>query len=162
MKNFKLLMSIILAFSIMFTSCSENVSNGSRVGLVTKFSRSGLFIKTWEGELTLTQTGMNSNNGEDFNFSIEKPKETERLNVISILDSAMNYGWKVRLTYHKCSGILNAFSRRGSTNYFIDKIEILNKNPLKDLLGLKRPEKIPDFLRWKKPQLIDLIKNNHI
>jgi hypothetical protein len=45
---------------IFLSSCSENYSNGERIGLITQFSHKGLFWKSWEGQLNLTQTGMNS------------------------------------------------------------------------------------------------------
>ena len=54
--------SIIIALTavLFMTSCTENYSNGERIGLVTQFSKTGLIFKTHEGHLNLTQTGMNS------------------------------------------------------------------------------------------------------
>lgn len=33
--------------------CVSDYSDGSRTGVVTKFSRKGVFIKSWEGELVM-------------------------------------------------------------------------------------------------------------
>ena len=46
-----------------------------------------------------------------------------------MIDSAVNNGWKVKLIYHQTS-LKNWFSNRGETNYFVNRIEILDKNGL--------------------------------
>ena len=63
---------ILFAFAsatLMLQSCSENYSNGERIGVVTQFSKSGVIWKSHEGHLNVTQTGMNSS--VPFDFSIE-------------------------------------------------------------------------------------------
>lgn len=118
----KLLLGILFLFALQ--SCSENYSNGERIGLVTKFSRSGIMYKSWEGQLHITQTGMNSTM-EDFSFSIDNDREDQ--NVINQIDSAAQHGWKVKLIYHETMG-KNWFSNRGSTDHFITAVEVLDKN----------------------------------
>ena len=47
-------------------------------------------------------------------------------------------GWKVKLKYHEVWGLKNVFSNRGETDYFIDDVEVLDKNfanPLRNLGG---------------------------
>jgi len=112
-------------FLIIFTlmSCSENYSNGERIGLVTQFSKRGIIWKTWEGHLNITQTGMNSADG--FDFSIDGDNLNE--NIIYLLDSAASYGWKVKLIYHQTIG-KNWLSNRGETNYFIDSVIVVDKS----------------------------------
>ena len=103
---------------------TENYSEGERIGFVTKFSNKGRFWKSWEGELNLTQTGMNTSS--TFQFSIdndENPKE-----IIAAIDSAANQGWKVKLNYHETS-FKNLFDNRGETNYFIRNVTILDRHP---------------------------------
>lgn len=123
MKKIIMLISVVLPL-IILQSCSENYSNGERIGLVTQFSRTGIVWKTWEGELHVTQTGMNSTMN-DFQFSIDNDKEDTA--VINQIDSAAQHGWKVKLTYHETQG-KNWFNNRGETDHFITNVEILDKN----------------------------------
>lgn len=117
--SFVALMSAMLAFY----SCSENYSNGERIGVITQFSNTGLFWKSWEGHLNVTQTGMNSS--VPFDFSIDNDHPDEK--VIKMLDSAAQFGWKVKLIYHETAG-KNIFNNRGQTDHFITKVEVLEKN----------------------------------
>ena len=110
--------------------CTENYSEGERIGFVTQFSKTGLIYKTWEGHLNLTQTGMNSS--QPFDFSIDRDKSEPF--VISTIDSAAQFGWKIKLRYHQTFG-LNWFHNRGETNYFITKCEVLDRNPMGSLFN---------------------------
>lgn len=122
---------IFLFFVTIFvTSCSENYSNGERIGLVTQFSRSGVFFKTYEGHLNMTQTGMNSS--QPFDFSVDRDSEDPQ--IISMLDSAATLGWKIKLRYHETFGY-NWFSNRGETNHFVSRVEILDRNPVGNLFN---------------------------
>lgn len=87
MKTIKLITAAIL-LALFTTSCSENYSNGERIGLVTQFSKTGIIWKSWEGHLNMTQTGMNSST--PFNFSIDNDNEDST--VVRKLDSAANFG----------------------------------------------------------------------
>lgn len=114
---------VIFLMILTLTSCSENYSNGERIGLVTQFSKRGMIWKTWEGHLNITQTGMNSADG--FDFSIDGDNSNE--NTIHLLDSAASYGWKVKLIYHQTFG-KNWFGNRGETNHFIDSVIVVDKS----------------------------------
>jgi hypothetical protein len=133
MKRFTLILMAVVAI-LSFTSCSENYSNGERIGLVTKFSEKGFWWKSWEGDLTITQTGMNQANS-DFMFAIT-PYNYKKLcsKCKANLDSAAQYGWKVKIFYHQvfCK---NWFSNRGETDYFVNRVEVLDRNPLKSVFG---------------------------
>lgn len=107
----------------LLSSCSENYSNGERIGVITQFSETGLIWKSWEGHLNVTQTGANSSVPFDFSIDNDHPDET----VIKKLDSAAQYGWKVKLVYHQTSG-KNWFKNRGETDHFINKVEVLERN----------------------------------
>lgn len=133
MKKYLLkLMAIIAVLStVVLTSCTENYSNGERIGLLSKFSHKGWLCKTWEGDLTLTQTGMNQS-GAEFPFSIDRDAADE--NLVKQLDSAAQFGYKVKLTYHQVKGF-NWFSNRGETDYFVTKCEILDKNHIGKMFG---------------------------
>jgi hypothetical protein len=112
-------------FSLTLVGCSENYSNGERIGFVTKFSNRGLIWKSWEGELNLTQTGMNTSS--TFQFSIDNDRQDE--NVVKILDSAATLGWKVKIRYHE-TAFKNWFRNRGETSHFVETVEVLDRTPL--------------------------------
>jgi len=134
----KRLFFILSSVTILFTSCTENYSNGERIGLISKFSEKGVFWKSWEGDMVLTQTGMNQSANGDFVFSIDNDRPDTA--VIKMIDSAANYGWKVKLTYHEVFGY-NWFLNRGETDHFVVKVEVLdknivNRNPMKSGVNL--------------------------
>lgn len=112
--------------SLLAAGCSENYSNGERVGMVTQFSRTGAIWKSWEGHLNLTQTGMNSS--QPFDFSIDNDKEDPE--VIALIDSAATLGWKVKLVYHEVWGFKNFLNNRGDTDHFITSVEVLDRDPV--------------------------------
>jgi hypothetical protein len=122
--------TILLVSTVTLFSCSENYSNGERIGLVTQFSKTGAFWKSWEGHLNMTQTGMNSST--PFDFSIDNDNEPDGLS--KTLDSAAQLGWKVKLIYHETMG-KNWFHNRGSTDHFVVKCEILDKTPIQTAMG---------------------------
>ncbi len=123
MKKLFILLSLVLTSLISLTSCSENYSNGERIGVITQFSQSGMVFKSHEGHLNVTQTGMNSS--VPFDFSIDNDCEDPL--VIATLDSAAQHGWKVKLIYHETFG-KNWFHNRGETSHFVTKVEVLEKN----------------------------------
>lgn len=119
------IIAALIVAAIVFAFATENYSEGERIGFLTKFSRKGRVWKSWEGELNLTQTGMNTSSL--FEFSIDNDKEDP--NLIKAIDSAVTNGWKVKLTYHETFA-KNWFHNRGETNYFVTGIQILSKNPV--------------------------------
>lgn len=108
---------------LLLQSCSENYSNGERIGVITQFSKAGIIWKSHEGHLNVTQTGMNSS--VPFDFSLDNDNEPE--GVANTLDSAAENGWKVKLIYHEVAG-WNWFNNRGETDHFVEKVEVLEKN----------------------------------
>jgi len=116
---------LLLFVGLSLSSCvSENYSNGERIGLITQFSNTGAVWKSYEGELHVTQTGMNSTM-KDFDFSIDNDHPDTAL--INTCMKAAQFGWKVKLTYHETIG-KNWFSNRGQTDHFLTKIEVLDKD----------------------------------
>jgi len=122
MKTIKFILSVVI-LSVLLTSCSENYSNGERIGVITQFSKTGVIWKSWEGHLNVTQTGMNSS--VPFDFSIDNDREPD--GVVATLDSAAEHGWKVKLIYHQTFG-KNWFDNRGNTDHFVSKVEVLERN----------------------------------
>ena len=127
---------ILFLFCALFclTSCKEHFSDGERVGTVTKFSKAGVFWDSWDGHLNITQTGMNSA-GEPFAFSLDNDRNDQD-SIINLLSEAQLKGWKVKLLYHQVWGLKNVFQNRGESDYFIDGVEILDKNFSKPLENL--------------------------
>jgi hypothetical protein len=119
----KRVLTILSLSVLMFTSCSENYSNGERIGVLTQFSKTGVIWKSHEGHLNVTQTGMNSS--VPFDFSIDNDNEDPQL--VKLIDSAAQYGWKVKLVYHETVG-KNWFGNRGSTDHFVTGCEVLERN----------------------------------
>lgn len=130
------LLVAIMAFGTM--SCSQNYSNGERIGFITKFSEKGVWWKSWEGELNLTQTGMNTSSL--FNFSIDNDLEGQDgyAALVKTLDSAAIYGWKIKARYHQTIG-WNWFNNRGETNYFVTNVEVLDKTMVNNIKDITNP-----------------------
>lgn len=131
----KLLFSLMACAAIGLTSCVENKSNGERIGLITQFSTTGYFWKTWEGHLNLTQTGMNSSSAVPFDFSVDGDKMDQ--SIVDVIGSAAEHGWKVKLVYHEVGGLSNFFFTRGETDHFITSVEVLDKTPIQSAMGSK-------------------------
>lgn len=129
MRTIKFIFLAIVA-TITMTSCTENYSNGERIGMITKFSEKGLIWSSWEGTLNTTQTGMNS--AEPFEFSVDN--DVNDPVVIATLDSAATQGWKVKIKYHQTFG-KNWFSNRGETNHFVKSVEVLDRDPMGSVFG---------------------------
>jgi hypothetical protein len=137
MKTIKFI-CLSLGLALVMTSCTENYSNGERIGMITKFSKKGLVYDSWEGTLNTTQTGMKS--AEPFHFSVDN--DVNDPVTIANLDSAATYGWKVKVKYHETLG-KNWFSNRGETNYFINKVVVLDKNPISSMFVGKDNKRAP-------------------
>lgn len=133
MKTIKFI-CLSLGLALVMTSCTENYSNGERIGMITKFSQKGLVFDSWEGTLNTTQTGMNS--AQPFEFSVDNDVNDPK--TIAALDSAATYGWKVKIKYHQTFG-KNWFSNRGETNFFVNEVQVLDKDPIGNMFGDRTP-----------------------
>lgn len=133
---------LLLAAILLLNSCSENYSNGERIGFLTKFSQRGLIWKSWEGELNLTQTGMNTSSLFPFSVDNDNPVSAEK---IALLDSAANQGWKIKIIYREVAG-WNWFSNRGHTNHFCKDVIVLDRTPMANVFGNQPSGKIVDTI----------------
>lgn len=129
---------IILAIliGVCLSSCKEHFSDGERVGTVTKFSQAGVFWDSWDGELNLTQTGMNSA-GEPFAFSFDNDREDQD-SLINLVNEAQRNGWKIKIVYHQVWGMKNLCNNRGESDYFVDDVIVLDKKFAKPLMNLEK------------------------
>lgn len=107
----KLLVLLVLCV-LCLTGC-WTVSEGDRVGTLTKLSKKGLFIKTWEGEMILGGTGASGNDSNVFVFSVDNEA------LIPALQDAQKSAGVITLQYHE--EFTSAFWR-GDTNYYIDGV----------------------------------------
>ena len=131
----RLLYVCLMAVVMMpLTGCKENYSVGEKVGNLIEFTKKGVFWDSWEGRMNLTQTGMNTS-GEPFQFSFDNDSNDQD-SLVQVLYQAQVEGWKVKLKYHAVWGFKNVFNNRGETDYFIDDVEVLDKdfaNPLRQM-----------------------------
>ena len=116
---------LAIMLCMMTVSCKENYSIGEKVGTLTEFAESGLFWDSWDGRLNLTQTGMNTA-GEPFEFSFDNDRNDQD-SLINLMMQAQVEGWKIKIKYHRVMG-WNWFQNRGRFDYFVNDVEVLDKN----------------------------------
>jgi len=112
---------LLILFCIGLLGGISGYSEGSRIGIVDKFSKKGLFFKTWEGEMPLS--GMESNgNGmvaRVFYFSVTDPE------VAGDIRDAMEQGQRVKLVYEEY--FLRDQTQMGSSYEIVKVIPIEKK-----------------------------------
>lgn len=103
---------ILLALLVTVSACS--FSEGKRVGQIVKFSRKGILLKTYEGELaTLAKGAAGTMVNNTFSFSVKDDR------IVEEIQQAMDHGSNVTLTYEQA---FFAFPWEGDTTYFIVKV----------------------------------------
>lgn len=141
MKNLFILFSII----ITFTACSDNYSQGERIGIITKFSNKGVMCKSWEGDLKVAPNiagGGMVGQYEDFLFSVDNDNSIPLITSTDSINEFMREGIPVVVTYQQTIG-RNWFSNRGETNYFIKSVvRASNVNNNNQVLTNNQPIKI--------------------
>lgn len=131
-----LYLALVGVIMVTFSSCKEEYSVGEKVGNLIEFAQKGVIWDSWEGRMNLTQTGMNTS-GAPFQFSFDNDRNDQD-SLVQLLAQAQVEGWKVKLKYHAVWGLKNVFNNRGETDYFIDDVEVLDKdfaNPLRLMNG---------------------------
>lgn len=106
-----LLISLLAYISVMTFGV---YSEGVRAGTLDKFSKKGVFFKTWEGELRIgTEDRINP---QKFIFSVNN-NETE------VIQKLQDYnGKQVKLHYKQKYWV---FPWQGDSEYFIYKVELV-------------------------------------
>jgi hypothetical protein len=120
-KFFWLLAIILLGFAIYSAIILYYpYSDGTRTGLLRKFSHKGFVFKTWEGELQMSTVLMPSDGsatgGSIWEFSVKDDS------VIDQLNKAEASGKKVTLHYTE---YLKKLFWRGETKYFVSSATIV-------------------------------------
>ena len=104
----------VLFAAYLWIALSWSYSTGERAGYVQKFSKKGVLVKTWEGELTMVV--MPGTTAEIFHFTVRDDAVAERVN--SML------GKRVALSYEQHVGIpTNLF---GETGYFVTGVRAID------------------------------------
>lgn len=102
----------MLPLLITLSACSY--SEGKRAGQIVKFSRKGILLKTYEGELaTLAKGAAGTMINNTFAFSVKDDR------IVEEIQQAMDRGSNVTLTYEQA---FFAFPWEGDTTYFIVKV----------------------------------------
>ncbi|MGB1207128.1 MAG: hypothetical protein ACPG5B_15890 [Chitinophagales bacterium] len=112
---------LTIGLIIYFLVCNMTYSEGNRAGYLTKISKKGFVFKTIEGQLNLGGVGGDSEasilmNTQLWNFSVADEAVYERLQQYEGKKVSLHYKQKIK-----------AFSWQGDTDYFVDDIELLNK-----------------------------------
>ncbi|MDO6760056.1 6-phosphogluconate dehydrogenase [Tamlana sp. 2_MG-2023] len=115
----KIIIKIIIALIILATGflCFlyfAKYSEGVRAGELVKFTKKGLIIKTWEGQIS-----QGVSESQFFEFSVEKSNQT-------VIDDLNNFqGEYVKLHYFERYRDLFWL---GHTKYFVTKVEKIKRN----------------------------------
>lgn len=122
MTKFKKLLLLIIAFLFIFLAIFIywkyyfTYSEGSRAGLLQKFSYRGNVFKTYEGELILSSIESNKNAAiasEKFFFTVAEKRLADQLMKLE--------GASVVLHYKEKNGVL---FWRGDTPYLVDSVTV--------------------------------------
>ena len=119
---------IVFLICVFLCGCSANYSEGFRTGTIRKFSKKGVVIKSYEGELLLG--GVISTGGKDatlvnetWEFSIDPDKrhneKTEE--IIDQLNHAVENGNRVKVYYNQDT----LLKIRTETSYMIYRVEAI-------------------------------------
>lgn len=117
MKTCFVMKLVIIALSTMMLTGCWDMGGGEKIGSITRLQRTGVFCKTWEGEII--RGGLNSGSGvvgAAFHFTVEDDGLAQQV------QKAMEAMQEVKITYKK-EGL--SFCRSDSENYFLTKIESL-------------------------------------
>lgn len=86
---------IIVALAAIM-GCGRDYSNGSRIGIVTKLSKRGLIVNSWEGEMLMALSAgvAGQTQPEKFTFNVDP-------DCVAKVQDAMRSGKRVELVYRQ-------------------------------------------------------------
>lgn len=114
-----LFFAILLIAGFVYWSYYYTFSDGSRAGLLQKFSRKGNVFKTYEGEMILSSVQSNTNvplASEKFFFSVNKKDVAQKLSDLQ--------GEFIVVYYKEKKGTL---PWRGESTYVVDSVAVRNR-----------------------------------
>ncbi len=114
MKKVKWLAILAVVLCILIAPFYLTKSEGDRAGVITKLSRKGYVIKTWEGEMV--QGSFQVMTSTVWNFSVADHDAVEKVR------KAMESGKRVNVSYKQVM-LRNPF--RGETDYFVTDVKII-------------------------------------
>lgn len=104
---------ILVLLLIGFAGCTY--SEGERTGVITKFSKKGIFIKTWEGTMILGAEGASGGIENTWDFTVKKSTQ----DVIDQVNVAARSGKLITVGYKE---VIPRFFWVGDTRYYITGI----------------------------------------
>jgi len=108
---------VVIALLVLSYFFFGSYSEGNRSGTISKLSRRGIIIKTYEGQLNVGGISVDSGHTSAlWDFSVSNGEKE----VIKQLEDAALTGAHVKLYYKEK---FYTFSWRGDTKYFIYKVE---------------------------------------
>lgn len=123
------IVAAIVALGISLSGCVD-YSEGTRAGLVNKFSKKGIVCKTWEGEMTVQGGGFRNSTSTDsegrtntsvianvWEFSVGDES------LVREIQNAMDSGKRVKLTYSQKLWVPPC---QADTTYFVKKVQVLD------------------------------------
>lgn len=111
-----LFLAILVVAGFVYWSYYYTFSDGSRAGLLQKFSRKGNVFKTYEGEMILSSVQSNANvplASEKFFFSVSKKEVAQKLSDLQ--------GEFIVVYYKEKKGTL---PWRGESTYVVDSVAV--------------------------------------
>jgi hypothetical protein len=115
-----MLVFVVCLTLILYGLGTCTISDGKRVGVVTKFSYKGFISKTWEGDLL--SGGQGAVTGAHWNFTCDKPELVNKIN------KALDHQEMIELGYTE---YLAVAPWSGDTKYFITSAEVVAKEKQK-------------------------------
>jgi hypothetical protein len=110
---------LLVAFGAYFAWTQISVNDESRAGILVKFGQKGVVFKTYEGEINQIGMGQDSKVGlvnNLWDFSVKDQSVADALEKV--------VGKNVKLHYKQ---INSSFFWQGKTNYFVDKVDVVNE-----------------------------------
>lgn len=112
MKKNCFLLLLLAALACALPGC-YTVSEGERVGTITKLSNKGVLIKTWEGEMVLGGSGASGNAQNTWSFTVEDPAVVEQVRAAQKNTAVVSLAYKEELF---------AAPWRGDTKHFVGAV----------------------------------------
>ena len=116
---FRLIVLLVVILGIAYLICGITYSEGTRAGVLMKFSKKGILVKTYEGELNTGGMGNIPNTAQVnqvWDFSVKDQKTADSL---MLLD-----GQRVSLHYRQ---VLKNMFWQGETPYFVDGAQVIKQ-----------------------------------